>query len=390
MAAASPSGKPGRLLLLVDEATKEKFLVDTGSAFSILPYNSTEVATGPAIVAADRTPIKCWGRRTRTLVAAGYHFCWEFLLARVAFPILGADFLEHFDMWVDLKRRRLHRPGRRGISLHAPTGKWPAVSVGVVAARSTKDGQPPAASSKRGSQPSAATSTQGSQPPAATSTQGNQPPAATNTQGGQPPAASSKRSSQPPAATSTQGSQPPAASRKRSSQPTAATSTQGSKPPAAASTQGNQPPAATSTQGGQPPVATSTQDVQQRARQLAQEFPEVLNWPKQLKAAKHKVEHVIETTCTRPVTARYRRLDPEKLELAKREFSEMEKQGMIRRSKSSWASPLHMVPKADGTWRPCGDYRRLNLETKPDLYPPPHVEDLTARLAGMKIFRKLD
>ena len=49
-----------------------------------------------------------------------------------------------------------------------------------------------------------------------------------------------------------------------------------------------------------------------------------------------------------------------------------------------------MVPKADGTWRPCGDYRRLNLVTCPDLYPPPHMEDLSAWLAGMKIFSKLD
>ena len=49
-----------------------------------------------------------------------------------------------------------------------------------------------------------------------------------------------------------------------------------------------------------------------------------------------------------------------------------------------------MVMKPDGTWRPCGDYRRLNLVTKPDQYPPPHIEDLTSQLVGKVIFTKLD
>jgi hypothetical protein len=101
------------------------------------------------------------------------------------------------------------------------------------------------------------------------------------------------------------------------------------------------------------------------------------------------VLHFIETD-GQPVVSKYRRLDPVKLAAAQKEFAQLEKQGIIRRSNSSWSSPLHMVQKADGSWRPCGDYRRLNLQTKPDRYTCPNIGDLTARLAGCNIFSKLD
>ena len=119
------------------------------------------------------------------------------------------------------------------------------------------------------------------------------------------------------------------------------------------------------------------------------EFPEVLNASKELPEVKHDVVHHIETE-GRPSTAKYRRLDSDKLAAAKKEFLEMERQGIVRCSDSNWASPLHMVRKADGSWRPCGDFRRLNLQTKPDLYTCPNIGDLTARLAGCKVFSKLD
>ena len=57
----------------------------------------------------------------------------------------------------------------------------------------------------------------------------------------------------------------------------------------------------------------------------------------------------------------------------------------MRQSKISWVSPLAMVKKKDGTWLPYGDYRQINLATKPDLYPPPHIEDLSTKLEGMKV-----
>ena len=49
-----------------------------------------------------------------------------------------------------------------------------------------------------------------------------------------------------------------------------------------------------------------------------------------------------------------------------------------------------MVPKADGSWHPFGDYPRLNNATTPDKYPLPNISEFSARLAGCTIYSKLD
>jgi hypothetical protein len=49
-----------------------------------------------------------------------------------------------------------------------------------------------------------------------------------------------------------------------------------------------------------------------------------------------------------------------------------------------------MVPKKDGSWRPCGDYRHLNLVTTPDKYSLPNMQDLSNGLHSCTIFSKID
>ena len=63
--------------------------------------------------------------------------------------------------------------------------------------------------------------------------------------------------------------------------------------------------------------------------------------------AKHGLTHTIPTTGP-PVFARARRLFGEKLDVARAEFQKMMDLGIIRPSSSPWASPLHVVPKANG------------------------------------------
>jgi hypothetical protein len=63
----------------------------------------------------------------------------------------------------------------------------------------------------------------------------------------------------------------------------------------------------------------------------------------------HGVEHHIHTGSHPPVFAKSHHLYPEKLEIAKAEFKCLESTSIVSRSKSPWASPLHMVAKNDGS-----------------------------------------
>ena len=122
---------------------------------------------------------------------------------------------------------------------------------------------------------------------------------------------------------------------------------------------------------------------------LLDERPELTTLAFNPAKTKHGVQHHIPTEGP-PVYARARRLAPDQLVAAKAEFDKLQKLGIVRRSKSAWASALQSVRKPDGSLRLCGDYRRLNSITKDDRYPIRHISDFNADVAGKTIFSKVD
>ena len=218
---ATAAGPNNGLLFLTDSLSKTQFLVDTGAEISVLPATGLDTRTkqlGPPLLAANGSHIQTFGSRTLSLHFASNVYSWEFTIADVTRPLLGADFLRANSLLVDMKGRKL---------------------VDATTFHST---------------------------------------------------------------------------------PLTVTTSATTVPHLDAISSSNNP-----------------------YDQLLAEFPEITTPNFTHQTSKHGIEHFITTTGP-PIHAKPRRLPPDKLQAAKAEFDRMEEMGIIRRSSSPWASPLHMVP----------------------------------------------
>ncbi|GFX97031.1 retrovirus-related Pol polyprotein from transposon 17.6 [Trichonephila clavipes] len=69
-------------------------------------------------------------------------------------------------------------------------------------------------------------------------------------------------------------------------------------------------------------------------------------------------------------------MNPSKKEILKREIDRLLAEGIIEECESSYASPIVLIPKPNGTFSLCIDYRKLNEITVADTYPLPRMYDL--------------
>ena len=72
------------------------------------------------------------------------------------------------------------------------------------------------------------------------------------------------------------------------------------------------------------------------------------------------------------------------------ELQKMLEEGVIRPSKSEWASPITLVPKKEGSIRFYVAYRKVNAITQKDAHPLPLIQDIFDSLSGAKVFSTLD
>ena len=143
--------------------------------------------------------------------------------------------------------------------------------------------------------------------------------------------------------------------------------------------------------------SSSESKIQPKYQKLLAEFPEILEPSFNELSTKHGVTHKIQVNPEMPpCRAKVRPLMPnsEKAVKGKEAWEVMEKLGVVEKikpnAKTEFSSALHLVPKPDGSMRPCSDFRQLNAMTTPSSYPLPALKTFTHKLHGAKVFSKID
>ncbi|GFS70976.1 transposon Ty3-I Gag-Pol polyprotein [Nephila pilipes] len=98
-------------LYLSDRTSRSKYLIDTGADVSVIPLTTASQHLPPAFLqlfAANGTVISTYGQQLVTLdLGLRRVFKWPFIIAAVSQPIIGADFLRHYGLLVDIRHGRL-------------------------------------------------------------------------------------------------------------------------------------------------------------------------------------------------------------------------------------------------------------------------------------------
>ena len=100
-------------LTLHDAKSNKSFLIYTRAEVSAVPATEQERQGAPQkreLVAANGSRIRCYGEKKLRLHVGTRMYEWKFLVADVRRPLIGADFLTHSSLLVDLRNKQLVHP----------------------------------------------------------------------------------------------------------------------------------------------------------------------------------------------------------------------------------------------------------------------------------------
>ena len=93
---------------------------------------------------------------------------------------------------------------------------------------------------------------------------------------------------------------------------------------------------------------------------------------------------------SKPVKQHPYRMNPVKQQYLREEVQYLLDNDFIEPSQSEWNSPCILLPKPDGTFRMCTDYRKVNSVTKTDIFPIPRIDDCIDNIGHAKYVTKFD
>lgn len=97
----------------MDASTKKQILIDTGAEISVVPPTNSEKLNSSSfkLFAANSTTIDTFGTKTITIdIGLRRPLIWKFTIANVDRCIIGADFLSHYELLIDIKNKKLIDP----------------------------------------------------------------------------------------------------------------------------------------------------------------------------------------------------------------------------------------------------------------------------------------
>ncbi len=134
-----------------------------------------------------------------------------------------------------------------------------------------------------------------------------------------------------------------------------------------------------------------SKEKQHQLNELLKEFEDIISTDENPKLGRTGIiKYEIKVT-ENPIKERpYPIKDNKREKWMKEEIEQMLKDGIIKKSKSPWASPIVLVSKKDGSIRFCVDYKKTNVITIVDAHPLPIVNNTVDKIGGKKYYTSID